>query len=735
MPELVAFREQNHVFEDVVGMSCQDMLRSRDGEGVEQWRACTVTGNTFVFYGVKPLLGRWLTEDDAKPGAPPVIAMDSRRWQSEFNSDPNILGKVFVLESKAYTLVAVMPPRYTLGEGDVWIPVALTHSELHDAQGFPVYLLTRGRLKRGVSPQAASADLDVIAQQLSKVYTTGYPKQFNVTLLGLIDSSIGGMRGMLYALLAAVGMLLLIGCSNVANLLLVRATAREREMALRATLGATSGRLVAQLIVESLILSVMACAVGIVSAYFALKVVVALLPIGAGVPTNAAFGLDGKALWFAAAIAVVATLLCGLAPAIHAVRGELGSRLMGSGKGATGGHRHGRLRAGLVVAEVALSVLLLTGTGLMVRTLLAIQHVDLGFNPNNLLWARVSMPPGRYDTAAGKTDFYEQVLSRIAASPGVVAVSETTSLPPFGGSGTEITIPGKTHSEAWQSVVDLVSASYFRTLGLPVLRGRMLSDADVESARRVAVINQMLARKYFGNEDPIGQTIKFNGFDQRPDMPHDAYFEIIGVVGDMRNQGLRDSPMPGAFVPYTITGAFYRALLVRTTGNPLAMLDTVRREVWAVDSDVALGQSYSIEGYLHRYFYSGPEFGLAVFGAFAAIGLALVIIGVFSVMEYTVSLQTHEIGVRMALGAQTGDILRMILRKGAVLIAMGVAAGVATSYALARLMASLIWGVSATDPATFGAVIVIIALVGLAACSLPATFATRVDPNTALRYE
>jgi putative ABC transport system permease protein len=740
MPDLADFREQNHVFEDIVGMSCQDVLYYRNGgnEGAQQFRGCLITDNTFPFYGVKPLLGRWLTEEDAKPGAPPVFAMDSRRWKSEFNSDPNILGQTFVFDGKAYALVGVMPPRYTLGEGDVWMPVEITHSDIaNEGQGLgqPLYFLARGRLKPGVSLAAAAADLNVIAQQLAKVSPKNYPKPFTVTTRNVVDVSIGGFRSMLYSLTGAVVMLLLIACSNIANLLLVRASAREKEMALRATLGATRGRLMRQLIAESIVLSALASAVGIALAYFALKVVVALVPVGSAVPTNVAFGLNLEALWFGVGTAFFATLLCGLAPAIHAVRGELSGRLTGAGKGASGGHRHGKLRAGLVVVEVALSVLLLTGTGLMVRTLFAIERVDLGFNPKNVLSVRVDTPKGRYDTLEGKRNLFEQVIPRIESLPGVIAATETMTIPPYAGIHTEVTVPGKTHSETWVSALDLCSQDYFRTLGITLLRGRLLSEDDVESARHVIVVNQTLVRKFFGDEDPIGQTIKFNVFDQVPDAPHDAYFEIIGVLKDVRNTGLRDSPMPGAFVPYTISGALPRGLLVRTTGDPLAMLETIRRKVWAVDSNVALGQPWSLEGFLKQYFYSGPEFGLAVFGAFAAIGLTLVIIGVFSVMEYTVSLQTHEIGVRMALGAQTGDILRMILRKGAALIAMGVAAGVATSYALARLMASLIWGISATDPATFGAVVVIIALVGLAACSLPATFATRVDPNTALRYE
>ena len=738
MPELIDFREQNHVFEDVVGMTCQNVLYSRNGanEGARQFRGCVVTGNAFAFYGVRPLFGRWLTEEDAKPGAPPVFALGYRRWKSQFNSDPKILGTSFVFDGRPATLVAIMPPRYTLGEGDVWMPIALTHNDVINKQiGIPFYLEARGRLKPGVSPRAAAADLDMIARRLSTVYTKDYPKQFTVVTKSLTDAIVGDFRGMLYALMAAVAMLLLIACSNVANLLLVRATAREKEMALRAVLGATRGRIICQLIAESVVLFGTACVIGCALAYFALKAVVALVPIGAEVPTNAAFGLNGRALWFCLGTAIFATLLCGLAPAVHAVRGELGARLTGAAKGTGGGHRHDKLRSVLVVAEVALSVLLLIGTGLMARTLLALEHVVLGFNPKNVLFVGLAMPEGRYDTAEQKRIFFDQAVARILALPGVVSATQTITVPPFQAIRTDITVPGKSQPERWESILDLCSVGYFRTLEIPLLRGRTISDADIESARHVVMVNQTLARKYFPDEDPIGRTIKFDFLNRLPDAPHDASFEIIGIVRDFRNNGLRDSPMPGAFAPYTITGGGRRSLLLKTSSNPLAMVESVRREVWAIDPNVALADSLSLESLLKEFFYTGPEFGLVTFSAFAAIGLVLVIIEVFTVMKYTVTLRTHEIGVRMALGAQRQDILRMILRKGAILIGAGATTGVALSYALARLMASQVWGVSAVDPATLGAVVAIVAVVGLAACSLPAMFATRVDPNVALRYE
>jgi len=734
VPEFMDFREQNNVFEDVIGYSGMDVLYS-NGAGAEQFDGCWVTGNTFEFSGVMPLLGRWITPEDAKPDSPPVFMMSYPLWIRRFNRDPKIVGTTFTLNGTPTTLIGITPPRFLIGNRDIWMPISLTHDGVINSQiGFPLYLVARGRLKPGVSLKTAAADLDVIARRLSTIYEKDYPKQFTLLTKTLADWEVGDFKGTLYALLAAVLMLFLIACANVANLLLARATAREREIAIRASLGASRFQLVRQLLVESFILSVASCILGCFLAYFGLKAVVAVLP-SIGVPPNAVIALNPRALLFAMGISTLTTLLCGLAPAIHAVRGELQSRLAGTGKGVSAGYRHGKLRGGLVIAEVALSILLLIGAGLMIRTLFALERVDLGFNSTNVLVVRLPFPKGRYDAADTKRLFFQQVLQRVTVLPGVVAATETASLPPYGGIESEITVPGKTHSESWKAQLQLSSEGYFQTLGRHLIRGRLLSETDVASARHVVVISQLLARNYFQQEDPIGKTIKFDLLDRVADAPHNAYFEIVGIVGDAKNQGVRDSPMPEAFAPYAITGAFNRGILVRTTADPLLMLASVRREIWAVDSNVALTMTGSLEDHLKRFSYAGPKFSLIVFSVFAGIGLVLVMIGVFSVMAYTVSLQTHEIGVRTALGAQQSDILRMVLKKGLGLIGTGIVIGVLASLGLTRFMASQVWGVSVLDRFTFAAVVIVVAVVGLAACIFPARRAAQGDPLTALRYE
>ncbi len=531
-------------------------------------------------------------------------------------------------------------------------------------------------------------------------------------------------------------MLLLIACINVGNLLLARATVREREIAVRASLGASRGRLIRQLLVESFVLASAACVAGCLFAYFGLKGLMAIIPRGP-IPEETVIGLNPVVLLFALAIAALATVICGLAPALHAVRGNLQLSMTGSGKGtAGGGFRHSKLRSSLVIAEVALSIVLLTGAGLLMRSFFVLTHADLGFAPAHVLYAEVApAPDDRYDATAEKKVFFEQVVQRVKTLPGVITATESLGLPPLGGAGSEITILGKPNPEHWNSMVELCSETYFQTLGLRLLRGRLLSESDIDSARHVAVINQAFARTYFGSENPLGQKIKFNIFDLLPDTPRDAYFEVIGMIPDFRNRGLLIPLEPEAFIPHSITGLGHRIILARTAVDPKSLLAGVQREVWAVDSNAAVVQSGSIKDLLAAEAYTRPQFGLITVGAFAGIGFALVLIGIFSVMAYTVALQTHEIGVRIALGAQHGNVLKMVLWKGLRLISAGILIGVLASLGLTRFLEGQLSGVSATDPLTFFAVVTLFLAVGLLASLLPARRAAGIDPLVALRYE
>jgi putative ABC transport system permease protein len=742
LEEFLAFREQNHVFEDMVGYSARSDVLYSDDQGTRQLPPeAFVTTNTFPFYGVSPLIGRGIAPDDGRADAPPVFVMDYRLWRAQFDGDPHIVGKTLVLNGEPRTLVGIMPPRFHIYGAGLWVPAG---GDLGPG-GLPMptgqgTLEIVGRLKRGVSIRTASEDLDVIAHRLTEhePRTVMNPDRYSIVVRTLTDVVLGDFKAALYTLAAAVAMLLLIACANVASLLLARATARETEIAVRASLGASRGRLVRQLVVESFVLSAMGCVAGCALAYAGVKGVRMILPSGR-LPPEAVIGFSAPVLLFAAGATVLTTLLCGLAPALHAVGLNLGPRLTASSKGCSRDVRHGTIRAALVITEVALSIVLLIGAGLMLRSVFALTRADLPFEPSRLLYVRLSLPRDRYyGRPDRKPALFQQVLPRIEALPGVMAATETLMLPPDEGSWTDVDIPGKPHSERWDTDIELCTAGYFQTLGLRVLRGTLFSERDVTAASRVVVVNQTLVRQYFGHDDPVGQKIKFEVFD-RPfvDAPHNTYFEIIGVVTDFQSRPGRTKYLlkPEAFIPASVAG-FGRPLhiVARTQGDPRELLKRVEQEVWAADPTVAISASGSIADVLNMEFEE-PRFQLTVLGAFAGIGLLLVVIGVFGVMAYTVALRTHEIGVRMALGAQQADIARMVLGKGFGLLVGGIAVGMCASVGLTRFLNSRLWGVSPTDPETFFVVFAVIVIAGLLACALPARRAARIDPLTALRYE
>lgn len=737
IPEFLAMREQNRVFEDMIGNYTLDVFY-RNEKGTRRFRGGYVTANGFDFLGVPPFLGRVFTPEDVKPGAPFVFIMNYRLWQTEFNGDPKILGSTFFLNGKPRTLVGIMPQRFNGYNASLWLPLGLSAGA--DGASFPVkdpeVIWAMARLKRGVTLQAAAADVDAILHRLAQANPgEHYPRRFKVVTRTLLDFVVGDFKKTLYALLAAVSMLLLIACSSVGNLLLVRATVREREIALRASLGASRGRLIRQLLVESLVLAAAACLAGCLFAYFGLKGLVAIIPRGP-IPEETVIGLNPAVLLFALALAVLVTLICGLAPALHAVRGNLQPGMTVSGKSVRGSFRHGKLRAGLVIAEVALSITLLTGAGLMMRSFFALTHLDLGFDPQRILYARVT-PAGEDHLEAPEKNqvFFEQVLQRTKALPGVISATESLGLPPLGGSGSDITVLGKPPAPHWESMMELCGESYFQILGIRLLRGRLISETDIGSARHVAVVNEAFATTYFGSEDSLGQKIKFNVFDQLKGTPHDAYFEVVGVVADFRNRGLLEPSTPEAFLPYSITGIGERFILASTAVDPKSLFTSLQREIWAVNSNATVSSSGSIKNLLAEEVYTRPRFGLIAIAVFAGMGLALVLIGIFSVMAYTVALQTHDIGIRMALGAQQGNVLKMMLWKGLRLISVGMLVGVLASLGLTHFLASQIQGVSATDPVTFLAVVILFLAVGLIASLLPARRAARIDVLTALRYE
>ena len=758
--DLQYLREHNREFENVIG-SHSGIAEVQFGARNYQFENGHVSPDAFEFYGVPPVLGRGMAAADGKSGAPPVFVMAYPTWKGQFGGDAGILGKSFTIEGGPATLIGVMPERFH-GFGasqEIWTPVSEAQAASSSEKSSWVNILAR--VKRGVEFTAASADLDLLAHQLSALHpgSDDFPKKFTARVISENDFLMGpssgvatvfngkiDLKGILSNLFAAVLVLLLIACSNVANLLLARATAREKELAVRASLGASRWQLTRQLLLESLILASAACVTGGALASAAMRIVNATIHQKAwqGISAEAVIGLDVPVLLFAAGTTLLTVLLCGVAPAIRATRGDLQPQLVGSGKGGDTGLRHGKLRALLVIGQVALSIVLLIGSGLMIRSLYRLTHIELGFNAKNILVA--GFAPSRKGTQLpdralivtleGRARF-QRAADRIRALPGVISAGVENGFPGYGPSGgPRVGVPGQTRSV--ETGMNECDENLLDTLQMHLLAGRWLSHDEVQTRQLSAVVNETLAHALFADSNAIGQKLEVRGFKSKfnhssAELPENPVFEIVGVVRDTKNAGPQSPAVPMAFIPPMITGDFI--LQIRTKVDPASMMHDVQQAVWSADRGEVFWLFGPLSDFYNQHTYALPEFGVSLSGPLAGIALLLVVIGVFSVMAHTVSLQTREIGVRMALGAQRGEILHMVLRKGFALLASGILIGLFASYGLTRFMASQIWGVSATDPWTFGAVVALVLAAGLAACYLPARRATEVDPLVALRYE
>jgi putative ABC transport system permease protein len=731
--EFQDFVKQNHVFDGMVANLTDDIVYAA-GDSNLRLAGNYVTPGTFEFFGVAPFLGRSLEAADYQPGAPPVFVLRHAAWIGKFNSDPSLIGKTFTLNGVPRTLVGVTAPRFAWGGVDFWMPRGSEEPKLLSGDS-PHYWGIVAHLKPGVSAVEATADLAVIAQRLSTVYPKEYPKHFAMEVLSFSSAVLSpSFRNSLYIFLAAVGLLLLIGCGNVANLLLARATAREKEFAVRIALGASRFRIVRQLLAESFLLAISGAILGAFLAWAGVKTIAAVIPEFT-IASETVIEMNGAVLLFAVIVGIGTVFLFGLAPALQASRCVLNDSLRDTGKGVSGTSGRAGLRNAVIVLEVALSLALLFTAGLFVRSFIALQEVPLGLQVDHVLTARIPLPPERYKTAAQLTSFYRPLLARLKSVPGIGSVAETSTLPPYGGVRSEVEVPGKAHTEKWDTLFQLCSEGYFSVLHIQFLDGRPFTEAEVNDGRRVAVINQTFRRRYFGNENPIGRNIHLKELKEFPDPLSEPRFEIIGVVADARNRGLQEPLWPEAWIPYTVTGSYMRGILVRTTNEPKAMIKPVGREIWATDPSVAMAQPETLEYFLDLFTFAQPRFGLWLVSIFATIGLLLVTIGVYSVIAYTTSRRTHEIGIRIALGAARADVLKMVLRKGLQLLLAGITIGLAVSFAVSRVLVSQLWGVSPYDRLTIVSVTGLLLLVGLIACWIPARRATRIDPVNALRYQ
>jgi putative ABC transport system permease protein len=727
--EVLEFTEQNHVFDGVTA-ALEDLVLYKHAEGVEQFYGVRVTPGTFEFFGMPALYGRVLQPADYQPGAPPVFVMRHKTWMERFNGDRGVLNKTFVLHGTARTLVGVMPPRFGWYEADILIP----ETPVRGTAG-PAYWFMLGRLKPGVSKAQAAADATVIANHLAKIKPRDYPTHFQVIVKRLGDTVVGRFESTLYTVLAAVGLLLLIGCANVANLMLARATSREREFALRAVLGAGRARLVRLLLVESLILAIGGATLGLLIAWGGLKSIVAAMPQNT-IPAESVIELNAPVMAFTLVVAVLTALIFGLAPALQATRRDLNDPLRDSGKGAAGGFRTGRMRDTVVVMEVAVSLALLIGAGLLMRSFAALREMHLGLQVDHVLQTELALPADRYKTAAQVSGFFQPLLARLKTLPGVVDATKSSALPPNGGEDSKIEVSGKSHEEEWHALLQNISEGYFRVLRIPFKIGRAFSEAEINNARNVAVVNERFVSTYLRGEDPMGRRVKLTALEILAEPVRDPWFEIVGVVADVTNNGLQAPIEPEVWVPYTVTGSGAQVLMVRSQQTPMALMNDVRQAVWATDAGVALAFPGALEDRISERLYAGPRFAFLLMTIFGGLGLILVTVGVYSVLAYATARRTHEIGIRMALGAERADVLRSVIRAGLRLVTAGVGIGLMVSLLLGRAIeAELSRGVKPYDPATLAGTTLLLVVTGALACWIPARRAARVDPMVALRYE
>jgi predicted permease len=726
-PNYTDYKEQNQVFEDMAAFNSRSFNLTGTGDPVRVTGAWT-TASLFSVLGVEPLLGQVFTVEAEEPGKDLVVVLSQGLWQRRFASDPNIIGQPINLNGTNRTVVAVMPATFAFPEkeSEVWVPLAVSPQRRQARNSFSLKAV--GRLKPGVTIDQARADMGAIGQRLDEQY---FQAGYGANLVPLHQQETSKVKSALIVLLAAVAFVLLIACANVANLLLARAAVREREIAIRVSLGAGRGRLIRQLLTESALLALIGGAIGVLLAMWGLQGLIALSP--ADIPRLEQIHIDARVLAFTFGISLLTGFIFGLAPALQASSPDLHETLKEGGRGSTGGARGKLVRNALVVCEIALSLVLLIGAGLLIKSFMRLQQFDLGFNPDNILTMRVQLPGTKYREGKQVSEFYKQLLERMETVPGVQSAGAiSTIFLSDTPNSTNFTIEGRpvpTGAEAIEVPLDSVSPNYFRVMGIGLLRGREFDDRDVDGATPVAIINDTFARRFFPNEDPLGKRYVYGQPDTR-----NPWIAIVGVVSDMRRTGFDKEERPETFLPEAQNPDGTLTIVARTTGEPANFATALRNEVWALDKDQSVFDIKTMDQTLSEMI-SQRRFTMLLLGVFAGVALILAAVGIYGVMSYSVTQRTHEIGIRMALGAQSSNVLSLIVGQGVKLVLLGVGLGLAASFLLTRLMLSLLYGVSATDPLTFSVISLILIGVALLACLVPARRAAKVDPMVALRYE
>jgi putative ABC transport system permease protein len=737
-PDFVEWRNQCRVCAQMAAHTGAWPGNLTGGAEPDRVRVARVTGSLFATLGVQPLLGRtFLPEEtgrslfssDSGATGSSVVILSYGLWQRRFGADPAVIGKTVRVEGDACAVIGVMPDGFKFpDEAEAWLPVALSPNRNN------AYLQVVARLQPGMTQAQAQAELATIARGLEQEFPQTN-QGLGVNLVPLQEHVVGNVRSSLLVFLGAVSFVLLIACANVANLLLARAGTRQKEMAVRAALGASRLRIIRQLLTESLLLALGGGGLGLLLAFEILDLLIAFAP--QGIPRLNAIGIDPWVLGFTLLLAVLTGIIFGLAPALQASRLDLNATLKEGGTRATGGASRHRLRSLLVVAEVSMALVLLIGAGLLLKSFTRLRETKLGFNSDHVLTASVTLPEATYPTAAQVKAYYQQSLAHLAASPEAQAVGVVNSLP-LGNTGVgiqgDLTVEGESAERSGVVASKLAaSADYFRALGIPLLKGRAFNDHDRADSPGVLIISETLARRLWPNEDALGKRLNI-GF------PGETWREVVGVVGDVKQRELGAAPALALYQPLAQVADKLRWLVgemtfvIRTVAEPQSFIASLRSELQSVDKDVPLHNVAVMEQVVAKK-VADPRFYTLLLGSFSALALILAAAGIYSVISYSVTQRTHEIGIRLALGAQAGAILRLVVKQGMALALAGLAIGLASALALTRVLSDFLYQVSVTDPATFALDSGLLAAVAFLACYLPARRATKVDPMVALRHE
>ncbi len=734
------WRNQSQSFEDLSLIDGENFNITGSG-APEQISGARVSASFFKLLGVTPAAGRVFTEDEDREGANRAVVISHSLWQSRWAGDPEILGKTLALDGRSYTIIGVMPKGFNYPKAtdlpsyfqlpprsELWTPMALPSQQLTNRGNHNFGVI--GRLKPEATIKQAQAEMTAITENIAQQYPQ--LSGWGAKVVSLEEQSVGDIRLILLVLLGAVAFVLLIACANVANLLLARASSRQKEIAIRSALGASRLQIIRQLLTESMLLAVAGGGVGILMAVWGIDALLALSP--GNLPRLDEVKVDGAAIVFTFAVSLVTGLIFGLAPAAQVSKTNLSEFLKEGARGSTGGARANRVRSLLVVSEIALSLVLLIGAGLMIRSFARLTNVNPGFNPKNVFTMQVFLPRTKYSEARDQAAFFKQVISRVEAIPGVETAGAISHLPLSGMEESgNFSIEGRPPEDASAgvAVVDIraISSNYFRAMGIPILMGRDFAQQDNEQSVPVAIISESIAARYFPGEDPIGKRIKRGSANS--DLP---WAEIVGVASDVRHSALEKQSRPQLYFLYLQNPFGYMTIVARTASSPESLTSAASKAVWDTDKDQPVAHAQTMERYLSETVAS-KRFNMTLLGVFAGVALILAAVGIYGVMSYSITQRTHEIGIRMALGAARRDVLRLVVGHAMTLAAVGVGIGLAASFALTRVMTSLLFEVTATDPLTFAAIPLMLAGVALAACFIPARRAMKVDPIVALRYE